>query len=116
MTHLGFFCKRWLGVRQGYVNTLLIMTGYFTPYIIAVFFDNTISLTFFEISLAISWSLKLVGYLNTMTNRYINIYDRIISYARMEYFMNRARLECTDAEKFDPELEKINVIAKLNKI
>lgn len=116
MTHLGFFCKRWLGVRQGYVNTLLIMTGYFTPYIIAVFFDNTISLTFFEISLAISWSLKLVGYLNTMTNRYINIYDRIISYARMEYFMNRARLERTDAEKFDPELEKINVIAKLNKI
>jgi ABC-type multidrug transport system fused ATPase/permease subunit len=92
------------------------MTGYFTPFIIGVFFDDVIQLTFFEISLAISWSLKLVGYLNTMVNRYINIYDRIISYARMEYFMHRARLERTDAEKFEPSLDQLDIVAKLRNI
>ena len=42
MTHLGFFCKRWLGVRTGWVNTILIMIAYFTPFIIGVFFDDVI--------------------------------------------------------------------------
>lgn len=116
MTHLGFFCKRWLGVRQGWVNTVLIMTGYFTPFFIGVFFDDQIPLTFFQISLSISWSLKLVGFLTTMVNRYINVYDRIISYARMKYFMKRARLERTDADPYEPELDKLKIVAKLRQI
>lgn len=51
-----------------------------------------------------------------MVNRYINVYDRIISYARMKYFMKRARLERTDADPYEPELDKLKIVAKLRQI
>lgn len=116
MTHLGFYCKRWLGVKVGITNTVLIFQAYMIPIIVVVFFHSYINLSALELALVISWSLKLVGYLTTLVNCTVSVFNNIVSYGRMEHFLKEVKTEKIDNLKFRPKIENVNYIVYLDKI
>lgn len=116
MTHLGFYCKRWLGVRVGFINTILIFQAYMTPIIFEIFFHQYIDLSLLELALVISWSLKLVGYLTSLINCMVSVFNNIVSFGRIEYFLNELKTEKLDALKYKPKIENINYMIYMDKI
>ena len=104
MTHLGFYCLRWLGVRLGWVNITLIFTAYFIPIVLVVFLsDLNFELSKFELGLAISWSLKLVGFLTTAANNYVKTQIDVVSYGRMHHFLHEVETQEDSHDKFSLE-------------
>ena len=109
MTHLGFYCLRWLGVRLGWINITLIFTAYFLPIVMVVFLsDLNFELSKFELGLAISWSLKLVGFLTTAVNNYVKTQIDVVSYGRMHHFLKEVETEEDGFEPFDPQVEDLD--------
>lgn len=96
MTHMGFYCSRWLGVRLGWINTVLIIVAYSVPNIFIFWLDEYRKLSLLEIALAISWSLKLVGYFNTFINSIVRINKAIVSFGRIEYYLKKVETEPTN--------------------
>lgn len=46
-----------------------------------------------EFALAISWSLKIVTYFNTFISSITNVYTEIVSFGRLEYFLDNYQSE-----------------------
>jgi ABC-type multidrug transport system fused ATPase/permease subunit len=93
---MGFYCKRWLGVRLGWINTVLIIVAYSVPNIVLFVLNEYRQLSILEMALAISWSLKLVGYFNTFINSIVRIHSAIVSFGRIEYYLTKVKTEATD--------------------
>lgn len=96
MTHMGFYCKRWLGVRLGWIDTILIIVAYSVPNVVLFVLSEYRQLSILEMALAISWSLKLVGYFNTFINSVVRVHSAIVSFGRIEYYLTKVKTEATN--------------------
>ena len=96
MTHMGFYCKRWLGVRLGWIDTVLIIVAYSVPNVVLFVLNEYRQLSILEMALAISWSLKLVGYFNTFINSIVRIHSAIVSFGRLEFYLKKVKTEPTN--------------------
>lgn len=93
ITHFHFYAKRWLGVRLGLINSILISAGYFMPITVVYLFSGLKQLTPLEVALSFIWSLKIVDFVNRFIKIYLALICDIVSCARMVHFCDKAKVE-----------------------
>lgn len=103
MSHLGFFSKRWLGMRMMISESALIAVAYLIPNFIIFYLGEAFSKSLLQFALAISWSLKIVGHFNLVVSSVFSIFAQIVSFGRLEHFLERVQIE----EIGHPSLDKV---------
>ena len=93
LSHFAFFSKRWLGLRLGLVNSVLMVVGYIMPIFYLIFLDSYITLSTLSIALSFTWSLKIVQYFNTLVNNIAQLHADIVSYGRLSNYSANAKTE-----------------------
>lgn len=66
MSHFGNMSKRWIGVRIGLLNALLVFTAYFLSIVCVLRLDSIYHLSNLEIAIAFTWSLKVVAHVDVL--------------------------------------------------
>lgn len=116
MTHYGFYCGRWIGVRLGWIYTVLIIMAYTVPILFVFSLKNVTSLSLLEIALAISWSLKLVGFFDTMIKSTMRVHKNVVSFGRAENYIKKVETEPTLRKPRIPDIEKIQNVVDIQNL
>lgn len=88
-------------MRLGWIDTVLIMVAYCMPIFILFVLDDYLHLSIFEMALAISLSLKLVGSFNTFISSTVRLQQAIVSFGRIEFFLENVQTESIHRKPFN---------------
>ena len=96
-------------MRMIIINATLIVVAYAIPNVIVFYLQGKFNKSLLEFALAISWSLKIVGYANSFINSIVAVYTEIVSFGRLEFFLKNRKIEETEKKKLYSLSRKLSV-------
>ena len=96
-----------------------MLFGYLIPVLLQAFHfhDNLYtSLDTFQIALAFTWSIKMVIHMANFCIHYIQIYENIVSFAKLNNFSKKAKIEKKGKEELTPELIRTQKVCLLKNV
>ena len=115
MSHFGNYSQRWFRIRLMYFNVTFLLFALVTPLCIKVFFADFFLSNTWHLSVAITWSFKLVNHLNSFILYFTSTLNYVTSISRAYEYIDGIPTEFR-IEDEDERTKRLDNILNKNKL